>query len=796
MRFRNIVTVTALIGGALTLAVSSPALAVLPDGLAYERTSRNTVADSYGVAIGDVTENGRADLVVTTHASPDQPARAYAVLVFAQQLNGTLAGAPTVHPISVAAPTAASLLAPAIGDLDDDGDLDLAVGHEEGIDVFAQAAGTFGAPSTLAQANPVHEIEAADLNGDGRDDLVYTITNPSSGFRYLRRLQKADGTTGAAVSLGYADSGSFAVGDVTGDGKPDVIVEGAGSGTVFVHNDADEGFTETTDARLAGVVAATVADVNGDTFDDLLVATATQPAILAGQDGTAVADPVALGDLFPNVVSMQAADLDEDGTLDLAIMGEDGTRVLLQDDGGNLDALACSAASVVPDAVGGDETLALGDLNGDGRPEIVGAQEDPVVRRLSSRLPGASIASTVETEPAPSPIELDESTTIEGWVVTPGGRCGDPEGQVHLERTLPGGAPQIVATEDLSGGRIDGQMAAFSFEDEPSAVGEVSYRVLWDGDAFHAAAEGDPVTVDVTKRSSSLALDASDATIVAGTSTTLTATLTGGDRPASVSFSKIVDGVRKPVGNDDVGGADKASVTVSPITTTTYVATYAATDTAKGATSNTVKVTVSKRKSSLTLNAPTKISFGKTATLVADLTGGADRAKVAFYKINDGDEVLLGRVTANAKGKASFDVKPVKHTKYVARFAGDVTWTASKSPTRIVKVKVVTTGKMVHFGHKKNGVAFYVCCRAYFAFEVAPNHAGERVLVESEYLSGHTWKSFDGSSDHFRLRKNSTQEIFTDISGGEPFLFRIRACMDDDADHLGDCSAWVRFRFE
>jgi hypothetical protein len=48
----------------------------------------------------------------------------------------------------------------------------------------------------------------------------------------------------------------------------------------------------------------------------------------------------------------------------------------------------------------------------------------------------------------------------------------------------------------------------------------------------------------------------------------------------------------------------------------------------------------------------------------------------------------------------------------------------------------------------------------------------------------------------FKLRPNSTQEIFTDISGGEGYLFRIRACMDDHADHLGDCSNWVRFRFE
>ena len=141
--------------------------------------------------------------MVTHHDAPGDPSRAYAVLVFAQLLNGSLAGAPVVYPIGVAVPGTDRQLFPALGDLDGDGDTDLVVGHEDGLDIFPQTGGVFGAPTTLAQAYPVHEVEVADLDGDGRDDLVFSTTDPTHGYRFFRRLQKLDGTMAGWLALGY-----------------------------------------------------------------------------------------------------------------------------------------------------------------------------------------------------------------------------------------------------------------------------------------------------------------------------------------------------------------------------------------------------------------------------------------------------------------------------------------------------------------------------------------------------------------------------------------------------------------
>jgi hypothetical protein len=516
---------------------------------------------------------------------------------------------------------------------------------------------------------------------------------------------------------------------------------------------------------------------------------------MAGGVGGTLADPVAVGGSFADAVALEIADANGDAAADAIVFGPDGTHTFLRDDAGSLAGLTCDARSVITTPTGGAETVAVGDLTGDGGADVAGAQRSPVVRLLTQQLAGADVAASVATA-ATGPTVLGQTVDVTGTLTTPAGRCGAP-GQVQLERTLPSGSPQIVATGDLTATSTDGTSASFEFEDVPTEVGSVEYRVLWAGDTVHAAAASDPVSVTVTKRSSSLTLHASDTDILAGASVTLTATLTGGDRPASISFFKVVNGARTPVGTGPVNGSDVASVDVAPLVSTTYVATYAATPTAKGATSGTVTVKVAKKASSLSLSAPTAITFGHAATLTAKLTGGGNGTrKVAFWVFKDGAPVFLGRVAVNGKGRASFVVKPKRNSTYRATYGGNATWSSATSPKRTVKVHVVTTGKMVHYGHRDNGVAFYVCCRAYYAFKVAPNHAGFKVLVSSQYLDGSRWKSFDGSSKTFKLRADSTQEIFIDIDGGKPYRFRVHACLAKHADHLGDCSAWVGYRFE
>jgi hypothetical protein len=782
----------AVLASLLVTAAPVPAQAVVPTGMPSLRSSLDTGGASYGTLIADVTGDGLADLIVTHHASSD-PDLDHAILVYAQEAGGSLAAEPAVYHLSIGAASDASRLFPAVGDVDGDGDTDLVVGHQSGLNIFRQAGGVFATRSAISTVYAVHQVVVADLNSDGLQDIFYSQARPTGGYRYLRRLQKADHSIDGWQDVGYSSAERFVVGDVNGDTFPDVVA--VGDTEIFLHAADSQNFTETIDARIAGAVAGRIGDVDGDTRNDLLLLEPDAVRLMEGKlDGTLDA-PVTVADGFDQAAALGFRDVNADGTDDAVVSSPDATRVFLQDEAGTIDALACTYAAVQPSPVGGNETFAVGDLNDDGLAEAVGAQEGSVLRRLDPQGLGNTVAATVDAQAA-GPVEVGHDVTVSGSVHTPGGSCGFALGSVDLERTLPGGGPQIVATAPLTGPTADGTSAAFTFTDTPAVAGSVTYRVLFDGDTFHDQASSDPVDVDVTKHPSALALKATDTTIPAGATSTLVATLSGGDRPADVTFSKIVSGVREEIGTAAVGDDDKARLDVSPQVTMTYIATYAATDTAKGATSNKITVEVAKRESKLGLSAPTRVEFGDTARLKARLTGGTGTRKVSFFVLRDGERVLLGRVAASATGVATFDAKPTKNAKYVATYAGDGIWSSATSPTRTVKVRVVTTGRMVHFGRQKDGYAYYVCCRAYFAFKVAPNHAGFRVLVESEYLDGSVWKAFDGSSRYFKLRPNSTQEIFTDISGGRDFKFRIRACLDTHADHDGDCSGWVKFRFE
>ncbi|MCA9261127.1 MAG: VCBS repeat-containing protein, partial [Planctomycetales bacterium] len=126
-------------------------------------------------------------------------------------------------------------------------------------------------------------LAAADLDGDGDDDVVVA----SSDAPALTWLERADAPDGAGVrfterrNIEEVLPGALEVvaGDITGDGRADVLVALQGSGVVHVYENQGEGafhLSSTVDTGDERDKAIDLVDVDGDGRTDIVVATEEQ----------------------------------------------------------------------------------------------------------------------------------------------------------------------------------------------------------------------------------------------------------------------------------------------------------------------------------------------------------------------------------------------------------------------------------------------------------------------------------------------------------------------------------------
>jgi hypothetical protein len=327
------------------------------------------------VALGKVNQDGKLDVVV---------ARGGGITVLLGQGDGVFRHAPQG---SIKLPKPCTELV--TGDLDGDGKLDLALANHDSYGVMLLTGDGSGG-FALAPHSPVimkegqsphtHGLDAGDVNGDGKLDLVSVNSNDHDVSVALN--DGKGGFTRAASPFAVGRSPyPGALGDVNGDGHLDIVSTSSarqasqGAMTVLLGDGRGDFRGGPVPLRTASPGFVAVADVNGDKKSDLVAShlESRELTVLIGDGkGGFTENTGSPFDLGHSAWQLAVRDLNGDGKADVAAAAGDGVRVMLGDGQGSF-----KPAPASPFATGkGAWQLAAGDVNGDGHTDVVTSDQE------------------------------------------------------------------------------------------------------------------------------------------------------------------------------------------------------------------------------------------------------------------------------------------------------------------------------------------------------------------------------------------------------------------------------------
>jgi tetratricopeptide (TPR) repeat protein len=275
-------------------------------------------------------------------------------------------------------------------DYDRDGDLDLLVGHVDGIRLLRNDDGRFRDVTAEAGLDdvPARAVLAGDVDNDGAADLLLLL--PDRGVALYRQSPPGRFSRLATDGLEYPHPASTAAWlDADHDGDVDLFVGGAtaaSAGRLF-RNNGNLTFTDIT--ASAGIMApgplgaAVATDYDNRRDIDLLVGPADRGPILLRnlRDGTFENVAGSVGLATSGATTIAAGDVNKDAFTDFFIGSTDGASLMLSDGRG--------AFRRSPDLErqGGARAALFFDYDNDGLLDLVTVRDDGVrvLRNLGTR---------------------------------------------------------------------------------------------------------------------------------------------------------------------------------------------------------------------------------------------------------------------------------------------------------------------------------------------------------------------------------------------------------------------------
>src|SRR6201996_5158213 len=336
--------------------------------------------------------------------------------------------------------------------------------------------GTFQDPLPVTNLVPGYSYAIEDINGDGRDDFIYTTMDPASATGALNvRLSNRDGTLDPVTTTlpgnGYS-YGLPAAADFNGDGKMDLVIAEQKSMQVLLGH-GDGSFDTTLPAlpvpsfdnqRYGCCGAVITGDFDRDGNADFAFLRGTPGStegptaliVYYGKGDGTFSQAVTVATLDRNYFHLIAADLNGDSLSDFVLSTEQGNDVR---------GTAISIIHSLPGRKFSAETnliagqgfvaMAAADFNRDGQPDLLftnGNNADSLVLLTNMGTPSMSLTSSA------NPSAIGQAVTLTATISAPADLTVLPSPGTITFGGLPGGNVSVPIT--FAGGGSKGPFKA------------------------------------------------------------------------------------------------------------------------------------------------------------------------------------------------------------------------------------------------------------------------------------------------------------------------------------------------